>query len=173
MPISTMGYKLLVRQILTNSLLTSEDRQVVKDIVYGLDLTGEDSLTDVNDKWVIQQRLEASIIYLLCKYEKAVGRAEAVMDGVTSGLEEVEASARLDTPKEYSNAESRKAYVRLDPDVAVHKLRVNEAKQAILEAKELYNDIDRLAKTVFRRDKKIENMNVNVRRQMTADENAE
>ena len=173
MPISDMGYKLLVRQILTNSQLTSEDRQVVKDIVYGLDLTGEDSLTDVNDKWIIQQRLEASIIYLLCKYEKAVGRSEAILEGIMSGLEEVESVARLDMPKDYSNVESRKAYVRLDPDVAVHKGRVLEAKQAILEAKELYSDIDRLAKTVFRRDKKIENMNVNVRRQMVADENAE
>jgi len=173
MPVSDMGYKLLVRQVLTNGLLAAEDRQVIKEIVYGLDLTGDDSLTDSNDKWIVQQRLEANIIYLLCKYEKSVGRAEAILEGIMSGLEEVESVAKLDTPRDYTNAESRRAFVRLDPDVAVHKERVLDAKRAILEAKELYNDIDRLAKTVFRRDKKIENMNINIRRQMTADENAE
>jgi hypothetical protein len=159
MPVSEMGYRLLARQIISNEVLAAEDRTVIKEVVYALDLSGDHSLSDVNDKWVYQQRMEANIIYLLSRYEKAVGRAEAELD-------EAEAVVELDMPKEIpKTAGARKAHIRLDPDVAVHRHRV-------MLAKELHSDLDRLAKTVFRRDKKLENLNVNYRREQTADENS-
>lgn len=157
MPVSTMGYRLLVRQLVSNELLASEDRAVVKEIAYALDLQGDPTLGDVNSKWIDQQRIEASMVYLLNTYERIVDKAE-------SELEEIEATARLDIPKGVAgNAEERKAYVRLDPNVAVHKDRV-------VNAKSLHKDLDRLAKTVFRRDKKLENLTVNYRRELQSDE---
>jgi hypothetical protein len=157
MPVSQMGYKLLVRQLVTNELLSSEDRAVVKEIVFALDLQGDVSLSDVNLKWIDQQRIEASMVYLLNTYERLMAKTEAE-------LEEIEATARLDMPKGAAgNEQERKAYVRLDPNVAVHKDRV-------LNAKSLYQDLDRLAKTVFRRDKKLDSLTVNYRRELQADE---
>lgn len=157
-----VGYKLLVAQIIGNDYLEAKDRQVLKDVVYALDLQGEGTLIDVNQQWITQQRIEANMVYLTSKYEAMVIQAERAGD-------EVESALYLDLPATREDgkrctAEDRKRLLRLEPDVAV-------AKHKVVELQILTNALSKLSRTVFGRNQKLEQLGVNYRRELSSDGN--
>lgn len=163
MPISTEGYQLVVKLAAQNDHLEAVDRPVLKRIVYALDLQGDSTLADVNSKWVMQQRIEADVIYLSTKYEKKAARQERISD-------EVEAACYLSLPdkrddgKKYT-LDDKKHLIKIEPEVAV-------AKDTLIEVKDLVNLLGKLSRTVFGRNQKIDHMGVNYRREISADENS-
>ena len=82
MSISDHGYKAIVRLAVANEQLDPEDRPVLKEVVSGLDLTVPGALTDMQQKWTIQQRLESSMVYLQTKYESRSARQERFVEEV-------------------------------------------------------------------------------------------
>lgn len=163
MPVSQLGYQLTVKLALQNEYLDSSDRPVLKEVVYALDLLGDPTLVDINMKWVAQQRIEASMIYLTAKYEKIRDKQEGV-------AEEVEAASYLNLPdkreddKRYT-LDDKKHLVKVEPDVAV-------AKDKLRELKALANLLSKLSRTVFGRNQKLDHLGVNIRREIQADENS-
>lgn len=163
MPVSQQGYPLLVKLALQNDHLEACDRSVLKEVVYALDVQGDPTLVDINSKWVMQQRIEANMIYLSVKYEKRLAKQERIVD-------EVEAASYLDLPdrrgddKKYT-LDDKKYLIRVEPDVAV-------AKDALIEIRDLVNLLNKLSRTVFGRNQKLDHLGVNYRREIQADENS-
>lgn len=163
MPISDEGYRLVVKLALQNDHLEATDRPVLKRVVYALDLQGDPTLVDINSKWVMQQRIEADMIYLSTKYEKKAAKQDRATD-------EIEAACYLDLPtaredgKKYT-LDDKKHLIKVEPEVAV-------AKDAQIEIKDLVNLLSKLSRTVFGRNQKIDHMGVNYRREISADENS-
>lgn len=163
MSVSNEGYQLVVKLALQNDYLEAVDRPVLKRIVYALDLQGDPTLADINTKWIMQQRIEADIIYLSTKYEKKAAKQERVTD-------EVEAACYLNLPDTREDAkkytlDDKKHLIKVEPEVAV-------AKDALIEIKDLVNLLSKLSRTVFGRNQKIDHMGVNYRRELQADENS-
>lgn len=162
MPVSEQGYHLLVCLAVKNPCLAAEDRAVLKEVIHGLDIQNSDTLLDVNDKWSIQQRMEANLIYLLVKYESFAAKQEGF-------VEEVEAAEYLSLPdsrqdgKKYT-VEEKKQLVKVEPTVTT-------AKQMLLEAQELASLVNKLSRTVFGRNQKLDHMGVNYRRELSYNEN--
>jgi hypothetical protein len=159
-----MGYQLVVKHALQNEYLEAVDRSVLKELVYALDLQGDPTLVDINTKWVMQQRMEANMIYLSVKYEKLQAKQEG-------NVPEVEAACYLNLPdkredgKKYT-LDDKKQLVKVEPDLAVAKHRQRELK-------DLVNLLGKLSRTVFGRNQKLDHLGVNYRREILSDTNAQ
>lgn len=161
MPISTHGYDLIVRLAVSNPSLDPKDRGVLKEIVYGLDIQNSDSLASVNDKWIVQQRIEASTIYLLVKYESLAARQEKFS-------EEVEAAEYLSLPE--SKPDGKKYTIEDKRNLVKVENTASSAKQLLIESQELASLMSKLSRTVFGRNQKLDHMGVNYRRELSFDE---
>jgi len=149
----------LVKQVLTSEFLESEDRPVIKEVVYRLELDLH-GFEDVNQKIQKQIEIEADMVYLLSKYRNVA--AESKFD-----LEEEQAGVFLDSPRinnggYKATANELKAYQLTHPDVAV-KRRRNQAAQA------LYETLQEISMIVFGRNKKLNELSVNYRQELKAD----
>lgn len=154
------SFQLLVGLILENEYLDPSDRQTVKDIIYGLNLTSDGSFDDINNKWEMQIELETLIVYLVRKYTK-------VLAGVSKEHDDMFADKRLSVD-DYSSAgkkytaEDKKSLVRLDPDLNVlidRSLNINL----------LVQDLQDVMRIVFGRNQKLDHLTVNYRRELAND----
>lgn len=163
MSVSQDGYRLLAALAIQNDYLDSADRATLKEVVYSLDLQGNPTLGDINQKWIWQQRIEAGIIYLVAKYEGRLFQQERAVP-------ELEAAAYLDLPdsredgKKYT-VEDKKQLLKVDPDVAVAVMKLNGLK-------ELVGLFNKILRSVFGRNQKLDHLGVNYRRELQADENS-
>jgi len=163
MSISDSGYLAIVKLAVRNEQLDSEDRVVLKEVVNGLDITSPQAFLDMNQRWTIQQRLEASMIYLLTKYESRAAKQERF-------TEEVEAAEFLSLPEKKSDGkrytvEDKKSLLKLEDTVRT-------CNKTLLDTQELSNLMNKLAKSVFGRNQKLDHMGVNYRRELSCDENS-
>jgi len=153
----------IVKLILTSPVLDKSDRQVVKGVVYSFQLDIS-SMEDMHMKWTRQIEIECDALYLLGTYRKLKDEAQIDFD-------EAEGSAILDDIPPISDTGSKttvhqaKAYLAVHPELAVGRRR-------LLEIKDLFENIESLVRIVFARNKKLENLNVDFRRELKSDERA-
>jgi len=149
----------LANEIINNEYLEEVDRLVVKQLVYRLKLDLS-QFEEVNEKIKGQMELEADLVYLLSKYRK-------LTDERKFELEEQEAEVLLDVPHRNpdgykTGAKEFRAHQLLDPNVAVERRRNSLAAA-------LYHDLQNLSAMVFGRNKKLNELSVNYRKEMAAD----
>lgn len=161
MPMSLLGYDLLVRLAIQNPSLDAQDRGILKEVIQSLEIQNSDTLSSVNDKWTIQQRMEAVMVYLLVKYESRAAKQQRFS-------EEVEAAEYLSLPED--KPDGRKYTVEDKRNLIRVEQTSSSAKNLLLEAQELSNLMNKLARTVFARNQKLDHMNVNYRRELSVDE---
>lgn len=152
--------KRLVLRLAKNEFLAPEDRSVVKDVVYALILDTE-TVEDVNEKLKGQVRLEADMVYLMGVYRD-------LKNEFTYELEEEEGHVLLDTPRRNddgykTSAKELKAHSVTNPEVAVKRRRLASVTS-------LYESLQLLWKIVFARNEKLEQLSVNYRKELKADE---
>lgn len=163
MSISDHGYLAIVRFAVKNTHLDPEDRLLLKEVVNGLDLLTPQALQDMSQRWQVQQRLEADVIYLLTKYESLAARQERF-------VEEVEAAEFLTLPDKKSDG--RKYTVEDKKHLLKISDTVKACEQTLLDTQELSSLMNKLSKTVFGRNQKLDHMGVNYRRELSFDENS-
>ena len=163
MPVSDHGYLAIVRLAVSNGQLIDGDRVLLKEVVNGLDLTNPQALQDMSQRWGVQQRLEASMIYLLTKYESMAAKQERF-------VEEVEAVEFLALPEK--KADGRKYTVEEKKNLVKISETVKACTKSLLEIQELSSLMGKLARTVFNRNQKLDHMGVNYRRELSCDCNS-
>jgi hypothetical protein len=154
-----MTFQRLVKFLIENEFLETEDRLVIKDVVYKLELDLE-TFEDVNEKIKGQIKIEADLVYLLGKYRDAC--ADLRFD-----VDEEEADVFLKTPKRNedgyrTSGQELKAYQTADPEVAIKRRRLQQAES-------LYESLQLLCRVVFARNSKLEQLSVNYRKEIQTD----
>jgi hypothetical protein len=151
-----MEFTYLAKRLIGSTRLDAQDRAVVKNVVYALDLDGQPDLSSMDEKWQKQMRMEASMVYLIGRYTDYLQAAEG-------NLEATESNVRLQVPdkdpttqKKY-NKEDRDAVLSINEEVLQHR----SDRDAI---KSLHRDLTNLMKIVIGRNQKLENLSVNYRR---------
>lgn len=155
-------YSDLVRLLISSPFMESQDRLVVKGVVYKLNLDST-NLEDINDKIKGQVELEAKVSYLLGVYRTKVNELQF-------DLEEEESAKQQELPDKDIGGyritdKEKKARIAVDPDVALLRRRV-----ASLQS--LYQDLQNLYRIVFNRNEKLTNLCVNYRRELKVDSEA-
>lgn len=154
------SFKLIYEQIVLNKHLKSKDRKVVKEVYNDMDLNSYSSLAALNEIERDQLRMEARCAYLVSVYTDHAESQESDSDYI-------EANAQLSLPEKGPDG---KKYLAADRDALLTTNdMVTEARQAKREAKALLRDISKMSKMVDNRNQKIENLQVNHRREMAQD----
>ncbi len=156
-----LGYKQLAQLVITSTSFNKEHRQEIKDIVFSLDLDNIEGIGDVNEKIKGQMDMEATMVFLLGFYRQR--QMEMVGD-----LEREEGLALLDVPTKdaegyKTGAKSAKAQVVTAQDVASLKLNLTPLKS-------LYEDLENLFNILLRRNRKLEELSINYRREKAIDD---
>lgn len=157
-------FQLLASRLVGNRELAPKDRPYVKKIIYQLNLDAETSPRDQNDRWAVQQRMEAAIIYLVGVYSDHVTAAKR-------NLEDAKDEERLELPEKDSdtgrkyNKEDREALIGRSADV-------RDKRDQLDDSQALLRDLVKLEQTIIRRNDKINDVSINVRRQEEVDERA-
>lgn len=149
----------LVQYIVKHDFLETEDRPVVKEVIYKLELDLE-TFEEVNEKLKGQIKLEADMVYLLGKYRD-------ICNDLKIELDEEEATVFLDAPKRNdegykTSAKEFKAYQLAHPEIAVKRRR-------LVAVESLLATLTLLSKVVFARNDKLEQLSVNYRKELAAD----
>jgi hypothetical protein len=154
-------YQLLLQEMTSNSYIDDTDKRVLKNVIDDLRITDLTDLKDINEKWEDQVRLEAAVVYLTGKYSNK-------LQVIESGAEQSEALALLGIPEKNSEGRKLIAADRAAIITTNDKVRELRIRKSVLKA--LNRDINNLSKIVFGRNQKLENLSINVRREMSADE---
>lgn len=155
-------FQLLAARLSNNDELKPEDRPRVKRMVYQLNLDNETTPRDQNDRWAVQQRMEAMIIYLISTYTDHVIAASRNMEWARDDERLTLPDKDPDTSRKY-NREDREALIGQSSDVR-DKQEQKDASDALLR------DLKKLEATIIRRNEKVNDISVNVRRQEEVDE---
>lgn len=155
------SYMRLAKRIVSSPIMTAEDRQVVKDILFNLSLDAK-SYTDMNTKWEGQQSIEADVLYLLGEYRDKWQENQFRYEEEEAGIMIDDVPSVGPTGKKTTVKET-KAYIAVNPDLAV-------LRRELYQYSSLFQDIQNLVKYVFARNDKLDNINVNYRRELKADE---
>jgi hypothetical protein len=151
----------LTKLILKSDLFEKSHQELLKNIVYSLSLESTDNIIDVNNEWKTQIEIETSIVFLVGFYTGLLSKQDIVNnhrydETLLSIPDKPDNSLRKYTVDE------KKALVKLDNIVYRGML-----KHSLLN--DLIRNLENLQKIVFRRDKKLENLTINYRREQEAD----
>jgi len=154
------SFQRLVKFIIENEFLESEDRSVIKEVIYKLELDLT-TFEEVGDKIKGQIKIEADIAYLLGRYRDKVNEMRIE-------LEEEEAHVFLEVPKRNedgykTSSREFKAYQFSNPEIAIKRRRF-----VVLES--LFDSLQLLCRIVFARNDKLKELSINYRREMKIDE---
>jgi hypothetical protein len=155
------GYKELIKEIVLQTCLDVTDRPAIKELVAGLDLEGDESYQDIVTKWKTQVRLEATFLYLQAKYTRLFAEAQAEYTNEQAEMKLVCPDRDMDGSR--LTVEAKRVLISTDPSMKKLSDRISKLKV-------LVDDLDRLSYVVFGRNKKLENLNIDYRRQLKADE---
>jgi hypothetical protein len=153
-------FRLLASRLVVNQELEKSDRVVVKRIVYALSLDDDTSPKDQNDRWAKQQRIEAAMVYLVSRYTDYAIAAKRNLERA-KGNERLTLPDKAETGRKY-NKEDREALLGISEEV-----RDAEDQKDASDA--LLRDLVKLEQMVIRRNDKINDISVNVRRHEEVD----
>jgi len=152
----------LMARIIRNPSLDSDDRPWVKKLIDSLNVAKRKDFEQIDDMWEHQMKMEAIMVYLLGKYGDQYEDADDL-------LGEIESTFKVDIP--IKDPESGYKRTKDDIDsILLQNEEVREAREAKRSNKSLNNDMQYLSKLVFGRNQKLENLTVNYRRMIAADE---
>ena len=155
------AFRRLAKRLVTSPVMTKEDRQVVKDILFTMSLDRA-SFEDLDQKWQGQIESEANVLYLQSVYRDKWQEKQFEYDEEESGILIDDVPAYGSSGKKITGKEV-KAHLAVHPDLAVKR-------RELYMYTSLFKDIQSLVKFVFDRNQKLENVNVNYRREIKTDE---
>jgi len=153
------GIALLARQLVSNDNLKVDDREVVLNICELLRLKEESGL--INTYLCQQVEAEAASTYLVCRYELQVTRYRHVIDEYRAG-KYVELGDRNDEGLKWSKQGREQWLLAMDLEYPT-KLEQLQNMESLLSA------LKGLQSIVFGRDRKLEQLSVNYRRELRSD----
>jgi len=153
----------LAELIDTNDLFNKDHCEMLYTLVYSLSLDGVDNITDINSMFINQVELETIVVFLVGYYNNKLAKHNVISDYTY-------ANTLLDVPEKPNNSlrkytvDEKKSLTKLNRDV--HR---NELTKALLS--ELVKTLESLQRIVFYRNKKLENLTINYRREVESDSN--
>lgn len=153
------GLKLLEQAIREHPHLKLEDHRVVTDVCSKLHLS--DDLGMINESFRWQVELEAAAVYLKSRYGSIVNRLESSLTEYQSG-KFVEMGPRDEEGLKWTAKAKEQWILATDPHYAA-KLDVFKESARLLDLIKGLSDI------VFGRDRKLEQLSINYRREVQAD----
>lgn len=156
-------FQVLVIHLVENEELDPKDKPRIKKVIYQLSMDELDrSPKDQNSRWADQQRMEASIIYLVGKYSDYVIAAKR-------NLEDAKDDERLDLPEK--DGETNRKYNKDDREALINRSADVHDKRDQLDAlQSLLRDLIKLEQTIIRRNDKLNDVSINIRRDKEVDE---
>jgi hypothetical protein len=154
-------FELLVKRLVYNKEISPADRPVVKRLVYKLSLDDETSPRHQNDRWAEQQRMEAAIIYLVSTYSDHAVAAKRSLSRAQGSERLILPEKDVESGRKY-NKEDREALIGVSTDVRDWEDQ-KDASDALLR------DLVKLEQMIIRRNEKLNDISVNVRRHEEVD----
>lgn len=162
---STNEKYLFLKRVLENPELDSCDRPVLKSVITKISIsTNELNLESINDLWADQIDLEARMLYLIGKYSHLEDKASEIVDTI-EGSYLLQLPDKMPDTNRRINKEDRMAMLRNEEEVRFERYK-------IIDIRALVRDLSNLHRLVIGRNQKLENISVNYRRELKADENS-
>jgi len=149
---------LLVRELL-EVVTDRDDISVIKNIASKLDIEFS-SLSTLNDLISDQIKLESDIIYLISKYSR-------IHDSVNISLEEMRGIMQMHMPSEFGG---RKVTKELSEAIMLSDQNYLKLKREVLKWDNLCRTLQTIQRMIFNRDRKLEIISNNYRKEMKFDE---
>lgn len=153
------GITLLEQLILANESLKVEDHSVITNVCTGIRISSEAG--DINEYFRRQVELEASVVYLSSKYGALLDRWRRLLDK-HKAIQSVELGARNTEGLKWSKGSKEEWFLSMDPKYVVLKDQMHTVEKLFFTIRDLYT-------IVFDRNKKLEQLSINYRRETEID----
>jgi hypothetical protein len=153
----------LANFVVSNEAFCKNHVKILEDIVYSLELESTNNIIDINKAWKVQVDLEVAVVFLVGYYNSKLSKSNIVSDHKYS-------EALLSVPDKPTNSlrkytvDEKKSLVKIDKSV-YRGMLVNSLLS------DLVKNLESLQRIVFSRNKKLESLTINYRRELESESN--